>query len=122
MGDKRNLSVEIPEVVLTQIENRAAITSRSRNEEARYLLNIALDDIGMAEAIIPEVAGARKRTVFYLEANQIALIKARATKLQHKVGPEAVRLIIYALKKVTERDLQLIEQMLRMGSAAPAPR
>jgi metal-responsive CopG/Arc/MetJ family transcriptional regulator len=113
MTSKRNMSVEIPEELLRQVLNRAAITSRSRNEEVRYLLDLALDDLGLREANVRDVGGEKRRTVFYLANSQTALIKERARVLHHKVGPEVVRLIAYAIKLVTERDLAIIERMVR---------
>jgi metal-responsive CopG/Arc/MetJ family transcriptional regulator len=113
MTSKRNMSVEIPEELLRQVLNRAAITSRSRNEEVRYLLDLALDDLGLREANVRDVGGEKRRTVFYLANSQTTLIKERARVLHHKVGPEVVRLIAYAIKLVTERDLAIIERMVR---------
>lgn len=108
---KRNITVEIPKVLLDQISLRSLIHGRTRNAEFRTLLNFGLGDVGESDVKITLPTGF-VRTTLRFEPEILDIIQDRAARFERAVGKEIIRLVAWAIQVQTDRDLALINEML----------
>lgn len=113
MPNKRNLSVLIPISILGQLNNRALIHGRSRNAEVRYLIDYALEAIGEADTEIGVPAGECKKITVRIGNEAYAVLIDRSQEFKRSVGPELLRVIIAGIQTSTDRNLAIIEDMMR---------
>lgn len=126
MADQRNISIEIPRFLLEQIEKRATLNSRSRNQEFRYLLQMAFDLADGQDITIhlPQDKAEWKRCTARIDYEAEMTLVGRCRMYKRSMGPELVRLVAYAIEQRTKRDLKFIEEMMQrqgQGSASPQP-
>lgn len=119
MSGQRNISVEIPEFLLEQIEGRTLISQRKRNAEIRYLINFILDEIGSDDFNI-QLQGKERKTTVRLDYSSLQFVLDRCWKYQRPLGREIVRLLAFALETIAKRDLAVQEDMVRRQATAAA--
>lgn len=112
MEAKRRFTIKIPTTLLSQIESRAKFNGRSRNAEAIYLINYALNRLDGHDAIISQIEGEKIQAGLYIERDLFDYLEMRASNLHRRLGPELVRLMTYAIDVITKQDLDLIRSMV----------
>jgi plasmid stability protein len=113
MSTRTNVTYRVPLSINDQITIRAALAGRSRNDEVRQLL---ADGLGFAEerdflVEIPEEQTTRK--VVWIDHELASRIYDRAKKVQRDVSTEMQRLLVLALQSIADRDIALIQEMMR---------
>lgn len=119
MAKQRTVCIEIPQALLEQITQRAYLNGRSRNAEFRYLIDAALAEAGDGDITIRVPKENKVKSGARVDYDIYELLKERSAVLHRGIGPEIVRLAAYAIQRGTDRDLEVIRQMLNRGSTAP---
>lgn len=122
MSNRRNISFLIPRYLLDQISNRAIVNGRSRNAEIRYLLLLGLQYAGNNDTSVKLPSDDWGRCIGRIDAEIEDAVAERSRLYQRSLGREIVRLLAYAIKVSTDRDLEVIaEMMLRQGQSSHVP-
>lgn len=119
MSGQRNISVEIPEFLLEQIEGRTLISQRKRNAEIRYLLNFILGELQGNDFSI-QFQGKVRKTTIRLDYSPLQTILDRCYSFERPLGGEIVRLLAFALQTIADRDREVQQDMVRRQATAAA--
>ena len=118
MAKQRTVCIEIPKSLLEQISQRSYLNGRSRNAEFRYLIDAALAEAGDLDIVVKMPKDQKVKSGARFDYDIYQLLKERSATLHRGLGPEIVRLAAYAIQRGTDRDLEVIRQMLNRGSEA----
>lgn len=109
----KNISFVIPNYLLDQIEQRAHLAGRkSRNNEMRYLLALALEWLNGVDPKVVIQSGECTRIVVWMDFELQQILQDRVLVSQRSIGKEIVRLLAYAIQESTDRDLEMIKQLM----------
>lgn len=132
MASKRNISIEVPKLLLDQIQKRAILNSRTRNGEVRYLLRMGLDEAGEDEIQIKLPVDNKQKATARIDLQMEAELLSRCRAHERSLGSEIVRMLAYAIQVRTDREIAAIAEMMShrgqaaagtppLGSPAPQP-
>ena len=119
--DKRRFCIVAPGNLFVQIERRGSIHQRSRNQEIAYLLEFALSELDGSDPVVASPVEGGSRTNLYLPTTLVETIRLQADQNHRAVGTQMIRLLKFALDRMTRRDLDLIEEMVRAGRSKDEP-
>lgn len=121
MSKKRNISFMAPEYLLDQIQARARVAARSRNEEMRNLVSAGLVAAGEKDFALEFADSPPVRAIVWIEDETISHVADRARGYGRSMGKELVRLMGLAIQTGVDRDLAIIAEMMsRLGRSAPS--
>ena len=112
MDTNRRFTVKVPSKLLETITRRSKVNGRSRNGEALYLVDYALEHLDYQDAVITIDTSPKVQAGFYIDRSFFEELEVRAERLHRRVGPELVRLLTFAVKKIEESDLETIRSMV----------
>lgn len=132
MASKRNISIEVPKLLLDQIQKRAVLNSRTRNGEVRYLLRLGLDEANEEEIQIKLPVDNKQKATARIDLQTEAELLRRCRAHERSLGAEIVRMLAYAIQVRTDREIAAIAEMMSrrgraeagtppLGSPAPQP-
>jgi hypothetical protein len=105
--------MEYTNVYKPQIELRAEVNTRSRNGEAAFLIDFALQELGDNDSNITYPKDSPVQTGLYIDPLVFETLQLRAERHHRPKGPEVVRLLAYAIETIANRQLDIIRRMVR---------
>lgn len=114
---KRSLTVEIPKYLLDQVNQRAQVNGRRRNQEFRYLVDLGIRYSSGSDPRV-DIPGKQETpwvitTVAFDQELNEQLIH-RSQSYQRSVGREFVRMSAFAIEEMARRDLSIISEMMSL--------